>query len=312
VSAADRSAGRSVALVTAAGAWATDDDAEPLVAALAAVDLVARPARWDDPTVDWAGFDLVVLRSPWDYTERATEFLAWADAVAAVSDLRNPAEVLRWNTDKRYLGELAAAGLAVVPTTYLLAQEHGGTDASAAIRELLHDDGDTVVKPTVSAGSRDTARYTPSDHRPAIAHAQRLLDEGRDVMVQPYLASVDRLGETGMLFFGGEFSHGFRKGALLTDGAAQVDGLFAVEQIEPRQPSGAELTLARAVLDLVHARFGSGPLLYARVDVLADGGGAPQLLELELTEPSYFLATDPLSATRAAAAYAACLTGAAG
>jgi len=287
-----------VALVTARDAWATDDDGELMVAALADVGVQATPQVWDDDTVDWSSFDAVVLRSPWDYTERSEQFLAWAEAVEAVTALWNPAAILRWNTDKHYLGDLAAAGLSVVPTTFLSA-----ADPLADPGAALPVEGRYVVKPTVSSGSRDTARYDQDGRGDALAHVIRLLGDGRDVMVQPYVESVDERGETGMLFFDGEFSHAFRKGALLTGGAANVDGLYAREEIEPRVPREDELALAEAILDEVAQRFGPARPLYARVDVLRGELGAPMLLELELTEPSYFLATDPEAATRAAAAY---------
>ena len=291
-----------LALVTAVGAWETDEDAEPLVTALADVGIEAVAAVWDDATVDWASFDLVVLRSPWDYTERVDEFLAWADRVEATTPLSNPGDVLRWNTDKHYLGELATAGLSVVPTAYLTAG-----DEDVSIEAVLPREGHFVVKPTVSSGSRNTARYTADQRAEATAHAARLLDEGRDVMVQPYLDSVDEVGETGMLFFDGRFSHAFRKGALLTDGPANVEGLYAREQIAHRRPSEDELELAHDLLNWVAARFGGEPPTYARVDVLAGPAGRPMLLELELTEPSYFLSTDPDSPPRAARAYATVL-----
>jgi glutathione synthase/RimK-type ligase-like ATP-grasp enzyme len=297
-----------VALATAATAWDQDEDAPFLVPALDSLGVDVAPAVWDDPGVDWAGFDLVVVRSTWDYTSRLDQFLAWADAVEAVTRLANPARVLRWNTDKRYLGELTADGLAVVPTSFLLADD---PDSLAAAADLLDDAtaaGDIVVKPTVSAGSKDTARYTPAERSDAVEHARRLLDGGRNVMVQPYLSGVDRDGETGMVFLRGELSHGFRKGPLLLGGAADVDGLFAVEQIEPREPSPAEVELGLAVVAACERRCGVDGLLYARVDVLPGPDGEPIVLEAELTEPSLFLEQSAGAAHRAAAAVLAVAT----
>lgn len=269
-----------------------------LGAALDSLGVQHQPAVWDDPDVDWAEFDLVVVRSTWDYTSRRDEFLVWAEAVEAVTRLANPAAVLRWNTDKRYLGELTTAGVRVVPTSYLLADEHqGSVDPFAAVDHR----GDVVVKPTVSAGSQDTARYAPDESAAATAHAQALLDAGRDVMVQPYLHRVDEVGETGMVVLDGELSHGFAKAALLRGGAADVDGMFAPEQITPRVPGPDEVELARRVLDAAHAILGVDRLLYARVDVLPDDDGRPSLLELELTEPSWFLEQSTGAAERAAA-----------
>ncbi|MFN7148666.1 MAG: RimK family alpha-L-glutamate ligase [Microthrixaceae bacterium] len=289
---------RRVGLATARDAWSHDEDAQVLGAALDAFGVQHGPAVWDDPEVDWAGFDLVVVRSTWDYTARREEFLAWADSVESVTRLANPASVLRWNTDKRYLGELAAAGVRVVPTTYLLAEEDRGPVDPFVVSD---HGGDIVVKPTVSAGSQDTARYAPADAAAAAAHARALLDAGRDVMVQPYLHRVDQVGETGMVVLSGELSHGFAKAALLRGGTADVDGLFAPEQITPRVPGADEVELAFRTLEAATAILGVDRLLYARVDVLPDDDGRPSLLELELTEPSWFLEQSPGAAERAAA-----------
>jgi glutathione synthase/RimK-type ligase-like ATP-grasp enzyme len=240
---------------------------------------------WDAPGVDWDAFDLVVVRSTWDYTARLPAFLAWADRVGA--RLRNPPEVLRWNTDKRYLADLDAAGIPVVPTTFL---EPGAP--------MVLPDGPCVVKPVVSAGSRDTARH--DQRRAAAAHAQELLDDGRVVMVQPYVAGVDEAGETALLYVDGAYDHAIRKGPMLLGGRAAVDGLFAPEAIEPREPSAAEHAVAERVAAFVAERFG-GPLLYARIDLLPTPHG-PLLLELELTEPSLFLEHAPGAAERFAEA----------
>lgn len=288
-----------IALATARSAWREDEDAALAQGALDAAGADASPQVWDDPEVDWGGFDLVVVRSTWDYVPRRREYLAWADRVAGVTTLANPADVLRWNTDKRYLADLAAAGVPVVPTSFLAP----GAGPEEVLAALPHD-GEFVVKPTVSAGSKDTTRYAAGDLGAASSHAGRLLGDGRHVMVQPYLGAVDTHGETGMVFVGGRFSHAFRKGPLLEVGGGPVSGLYAREAIDARTASAAELALARHVLDATGSHLGVG-LLYARVDVLPGPDGAPVLLELELTEPSFFLATDPAAPERMAAAFVA-------
>ncbi len=271
-----------------------------LVPALEALGASVTPAVWNDPSVDWDSFDLVVVRSTWDYTEHLDTFIDWAERVESVTRLQNRSSVLRWNTDKSYLGALDMAGLPVVPTTYLTADSDPLLDRDPFA--VLGTGGDLVVKPTVSAGSKDTARYSPHQGSEAAVHLTRLLQQGRDVMLQPYLASVDTAGETGMVFLGGEFSHAFRKGPLLLDGPATVDGMFAVEQIDPRAATAAELDLARSTLAHAKKLTGVSDMLYARVDVLAGQGGEPVLLELELTEPSWFLEQADGAAARAAEA----------
>lgn len=283
-----------VALVSARAARHLDEDLPPLIAALAAVGVDAAVADWDDPTVDWAEFRLALLRSTWDYAERFVEFLAWADRTATLTSLVNPPSVIRWNTDKHYLRELALAGVPTVPTQFV----EPGQNALQALRSFLRQgSAEWVVKPAVGAGSRDAARYSPGEDRVAGDHVARLLDAGRSVLLQPYLAQVDLHGETALIYFAGRFSHAIRKGPLLRRGAAPTDALFAEEQITPRIPEAEELQVAERVL----AALPFAAPLYARVDLIRSEDARPCLLELELTEPSLFFTHAPEAAARLAA-----------
>lgn len=282
-----------LALATAIAAFALDDDLVPLRQACKAAGIDAQVVAWDDPTVSWARFDAVLLRSPWDYVDRLPEFLAWCERVARLTRLWNPPEVVRWNTDKRYLGGLAKAGVPVIESHFLAPGDDPAT---------LPDLEEFVVKPTVGAGSRDAKRYLRADRAQAIAHAARLLGEGRHVLVQPYLRAVDEQGETALLFFGGQFSHAIRKAPLLRRGEEPTRALFKDEHIQPREPSAKEREVAANVL----AALPFGPLVYARVDLLPSPTG-PQLLELELTEPSVFLPYGEGAAARFAAVLAEAL-----
>jgi hypothetical protein len=160
-----------------------------------------------------------------------------------------------------------------------------------------------VVKPTVSAGARDTARFRAGERAAAGELAGRILASGRAVMVQPYLARLDADGETGLVYVDGAYSHAFRKGALLA-GAALGPGLYAEEEIEPRVATPAQRAVGDAVLAATAERTGGAPL-YARVDLVPGAESDPVVLELELTEPSLFLATDDGAAARVATAIAA-------
>jgi glutathione synthase/RimK-type ligase-like ATP-grasp enzyme len=285
--------GARVALVTCAELPDLDPDDRLLLAPLAARGISTEPAVWDDPAVDWSAYDLVVLRSTWNYPRRRDEFVAWAGGVPR---LANPADVVQWNTDKRYLSALAAAGLPVVPTHWI---DRG--DAWA-----MPDTGEWVIKPAVGAGSLDTGRYAASDeaHRPlAAAHVARLQAAGRLVMVQPYLPAVDSAGETSLLFLGGTYSHAIRKGPMLQGPYEGVAGLYKEETITARTPSPAE----RAVADAVLAAVPFTDLLYARVDLIPGPDGQPLLVELELAEPSLFLGTADGAADRFAAAIASAI-----
>jgi hypothetical protein len=231
--------------------------------------------------------DLVVLRATWDYTERLDEFLAWCDGVPA---LANPVRVVRWNTDKSYLVELAAHGVAVVPTAVV---EPGG--------DPVWPDGEFVVKPAIGAGSRGAGRFT--DHAAARAHLEAL---GVTALVQPYQSSVDAHGETALVFFAGEYSHSFHKGPMLAQGLAESEsGLYVEEKLRGIEPSERQLELAGQVLDVAASLLSleRKDFLYARVDVVEGSGGEPLLLELELTEPSLgFRQTGEEAASRFSAA----------
>lgn len=263
----------SIALATNAEFADLYFDDEPLRDALRARGADAVPAVWDDPSVAWDAFDLVVVRSTWDYVTRLGEFLGWARAVPR---LANPAHLLAWNTDKTYLRSLADAGVPVVPTRW--------ADGPASLREMASDWGDIVVKPNVSAGARDTLRCGSGD--PA---GQALLDAivagGRTAMVQPYLDSVEGYGERSLLFAEGTFTHAVRRNpALSTEGFARYDA----ELVTPRN---TELDVAARALAAV-----GEPLLYARVDVVPGPDGTPLLIELEATEPQLFLRFSPAAA----------------
>jgi glutathione synthase/RimK-type ligase-like ATP-grasp enzyme len=285
-----------IALVTAIAAYSLDEDLAPLQQALETTGFEVQILAWDDPSVSWSRFDAVLLRSPWDYTERLGEFLAWAERVDAQTTLLNPLSVIRANTDKHYLGDLAARGLAVVPSRFV----EPGADAGSALSAFLdefRDAAEFVVKPAVGAGSRDAQRYGREQVEAAGAHVQRLVSAGRSTLLQPYLDAVDRDGETALMFFDGVFSHAIRKAPLLFRDQGPTRALFAPEKITARTPGDDELALAGAVL----AALPEAPLAYARVDLIRDADGSPRLLELELTEPSLFFPFADGSAARFAA-----------
>lgn len=294
-----------IALATAAEFPDLDDDGPVLLAALDRLGVEAGPAVWTDPDVDWSTYDLVVVRSTWDYFTQRDAYVAWAHRVAAVARLANPAAVLEWNTDKTYLRSLQQAGLPVVPTDWL---EPGDTFVAPV-------QGEYVVKPTVSAGSKDTYRYRAGEHDElAVSHAAALLAAGRPVMVQPYLHEVDTAGETALLYFAGDFSHAIRKGPLLTPAMEPVEGPYKDETITAREPSEAERAVGDRVLDALAALAPAGraDLVYARVDMVPGHDGEPTLMELELTEPSMFLQDDGASGASAADRFARAMVAAAG
>jgi len=273
-----------IGVATAAEVPDLDNEGLLFLQAMRGHGIEAEPVVWD-ADVAWTAYDLVIVRSTWDYARRLAEFLAWAEHVGSVTTLLNGSDVIRWNTDKRYLSDLERAGIPIVPTQFL-----APGDAPAHAYEGVEH----VVKPVVSAGSRDTLRIAPDRIDRSHEHVGRLLATGRSVMVQPYLHDVDEHGETALLYLDGTFSHAMRKGPLLAPDMELVEELFAQEEMARRDPSPAERELADAVLAAVPPEL-AADLLYARVDLLPSPDG-PRLLELELTEPSLFLDHHPPAA----------------
>ncbi|MGA4982202.1 ATP-grasp domain-containing protein [Streptomyces cellulosae] len=273
-----------VALVTCADGpdVAEDRDLPVLVRALNEAGAEASAEVWDDSRVDWARFDLAVIRSTWDYSWRAAEFTAWAERCGVLTRLANPADVVRWNTDKRYLADLAAAGVPVVETRYL--------EPGDAVE--LPDGHEFVVKPASGAGARFAARYTPDEHDTAVRHVRRLHDEGFTAMVQPYVRAIDSGGERALQFFGGKLLHASRKGPVLAPGTPYDQRKTAHPGLTGWSPTADELSVAEAALAAVP---GAPELLYARVDLVTGDDGRPRVMELELVEPNLFLWLHPES-----------------
>jgi glutathione synthase/RimK-type ligase-like ATP-grasp enzyme len=288
-----------VAIATCAEMPGEFVDDQRLLAELRALGAETAYEAWDADGVDWAAFDAVVIRSTWDYARRHDEFVAWADSVG--ERLFNPPAIVRWNSDKRYLGDLAAVGLPVVETAFA-----GPGDPLPAV------DREVVVKPNVSAGGRDTGRFAAERAREAHALVEEIQASGRVAMVQPFQHSVDERGETACVFFDGKFSHALRKRAVLRPdevapvrddflGAAEV--MYQSDLVGPAEATDAELELAEAILAEIRTRFDT-ELLYARVDMLHDADAAPVLLELEAIEPNLYFDQVPEAAARLAAAIA--------
>jgi hypothetical protein len=280
------------------GADATDVYPDPdwplLSAGLAAAGADAISISWDCEDLDWDRFDLVVINSTWDSVDRPQEFLGWARRTARATTLMNPLPAIEWNIDKTYLRALESRGVPIVPTEWVADGE--GWEPPPF---------EFVVKPSISAGGRQTARYRRGEAPEAVSHVRRLLRCGQTVMVQPYIASADTEGEAKLVFIEGEFSHAVRVGPLLGAGEGVIDRRWErFVPMEAMAPTAAQLGAARHVLAAVQAEVDQ-PLLYARVDLLAVPTGEPLLGEVELVDPSLLLRFAAPAAARFAEAIAA-------
>ncbi|MEV7951714.1 hypothetical protein AB0O74_32685 [Streptomyces rubiginosohelvolus] len=280
-----------IAVVTSEAGMRWDTDLRLIVEALRDGGMTAEAVAWDTEALAWGRFDSVVIRSTWDYAERLGEFLDWVDATTRLTRLWNPASVVRWNSDKRYLLDLAERGVGVVPTRFM---EPGAKCAEEDFRGA----GGVVVKPAVSAGALDTARYEPARYLDAEKHACGLLDQGRVVMVQPYLRLVEE-GERALVFLSGAFSHAIRKGPVLTEPGVIDNDRGPHPDVTPYAPTVEELGTAQAALAAVPS---PEPPLFARVDLAMDDNRTPVVMELELIEPNLFLGAHPRGLERFVAA----------
>lgn len=258
-----------------------DQDDQIVEAALIARGIPATTVWWADPEVDWAGADLVVVRSTWDYFDRRDEYLAWARAVEEHTPLENSAAVLAWNTHKGYLAELEQRGAPIVPTAFL------GQGDRIDLAQLLDARGwpDAVIKPAVAGGSDGLRRVGRASED--VDGDQAFLDDllaAGDVLLQPFVPSV-RDGELSLVLFDGQVSHAVRK--VPADGEIRVQVEFGGDYARVVPPPEAE-QLATWLLEASGHQY-----LYARVDLLADDDGSWMLAELEVTEPSLYLNTVP-------------------
>ena len=292
----------TLALITDATSLDDDYDMPPLRDACQALALDVRICNWDDPDQDWSRFSHVVLRSPWDYTRRPDAFLDWCAHVSKVSRLVNPLSAVRWSLDKHYLADLARAGVAVIPSTFIESKASAQTMLDAFLQAHPGLD-ELVVKPTVGASSRNVRRFLRADAMQALQHAETLLGAGHSVILQPYLASIERQGETDLVYINGIYSHAIRKAALLArDGTTNAPTLGFLSACEA---TATERALASAALQAASRTLGlDAPLLYARVDLIHADDGQPQLLELEILEPSLSFPLAEGSAMRFAQALA--------
>lgn len=253
-----------------------DHDTPLLLDALRERGAVPEAVVWHQEA-DLSRYDLLVLRSPWDYPERIDEFTAWLDRAATASRLENSLEVVHWNLDKRYLDDLARVGAAVVPTVYAAT----AAEVSNALRAHA---GRVVLKPAVSAGARDTGLFEADD--PAATDlAERILASGGVIMVQPEVPELTAGDEKALYLIDGRLTHAVAKGALLAAGGGLIGGVY-IEHPEIVPVTARERTFADAVLAAVASVTGAPTPLYARIDVVDSAAHGLVVLEVELIEPA--------------------------
>lgn len=262
-----------IAIVTYAGQPGGTPDDSLLAEALRALDATVAFAPWSAPQVDWATFDVAMVRTTWDYHLNVEAWRGWLASVPV--RLINDRATLIWNSDKAYLADLARRGLPVIPTELV------ERDATVRLAELCRSRGwtDIVVKPSVGASSHGARRFT-ADEPAAQAHLDRLLAATR-ALVQPFQAEVETSRERSIIVVDGAVTHAFSKAAF----SAGID--IGKLGFQPHAPAPDEIALALAAVAAV-----PGDIAVARVDMVPCADGV-RLMELELIEPHLELARSP-------------------
>ncbi|WP_437191484.1 ATP-grasp domain-containing protein [Planctomicrobium sp. SH527] len=272
----------TIALITSSEMCDVDRDMDALIAELQRLHISAAAVAWETPGVNWADFSLVLIRSPWNYHERLTEFLAWAKQVDQVTKLMNPLPLIRWNSHKSYLLELQRDGIPMIPTQFI---ERGSRFSVEQLPE-----GELIAKPAIGIGSSGIIKGQKSDEH-VLERLHALTQQG-DVLVQPFSPNIQTEGETSLIFFGGEYSHAVRKIPTSGDFRVQAQHGGTAEQVEPT--SAQRLLAEKTIAQLQY------PVAHARVDMI-HWDEHPVLMELEAIEPDLFLRESATAIKRYAA-----------
>ncbi|OOG51277.1 hypothetical protein [Rhodanobacter sp. C01] len=285
-------ASRRLAFATSTDYPSIQPDDAHLAASLERLGLEPIVCVWNDPDVDWSAFDAVLIRTIWDYFKHHAAFLAWLDRLDRLGiPTINDSALLRWNSDKRYLLELAERDVGIIPTQLASAHELGDVLSTMPAQQV-------VIKPAISGGAWHTLRGTAGDEN--FAQALTRLPRDHDYLVQPFVPEIVSDGEWSLLYFGGEFSHAVIKRPAAGD--YRVQGEYG-GSADPIVPSAATLAAAERALAAV-AKIGHGDQAYVRVDGVICGGRF-LIMELELIEPFLHLAGYPAAAERLAQLVAA-------
>lgn len=265
-------------------------DEAPLLAAFRAAGVDAQTLAWDDPEADPAGFDAVLLRATWNYAQQPDAFRIWLKRTTEATRVFNPLEVVMGNLDKRYLLELEANGIGIVPTEYCAAGGSHDLDETLTRRGWA----EVVIKPVVGAGSFLTERFGPDQLDAARAFLTEQCRD-RDMLVQRFMPSVGTRGERAVVWIDGEISHAVHKHPRFKDDDERVEKVEALTVNE------------RAFCAHVGEQL-PDDCLYGRIDIIHDDDGTPLLSELELIEPSLFFPFESGSADQFVRATLARLT----
>lgn len=241
---------------------------------------------WRNPQADWNRFDVVVIRSPWDYHQDPEAFFDVLQKIRqSTARLENKLELVQWNIDKTYLRDLEQQGIEIVPTLW---RDRFSGEEYADFFEALSTE-EIIIKPTVSAGADDTFRIPRQQHAGFTKQLQDIFDS-RPFMVQPFMPAIVEEGEFSLFYFGDTYSHTILKTPKEADFRVQEEHGGRLQTVEP-EPKLSET--GKQILRLI-----SPDPLYTRIDLVRTARDTFALMELELIEPSLYFNMDPDSPER--------------
>ncbi|MDO6719276.1 hypothetical protein Q4575_07695 [Psychrosphaera sp. 1_MG-2023] len=258
---------------------------------------------WRKKNVDWSQYDIVLIRTPWDYQEDADAFLAvLTDIEQSTARLENSFEMVKWNIDKIYLQQLEQQGVPLVPTIW---QSRLGNNAinQAQLDSWFSESGSEqmVLKPRISANSDNTFWLKKSESCYDFEQLNSAFSE-RDFMIQPFVPAVIEEGEYSLFYFNGEYSHAILKTPKDEDFRVQEEHGGRLKLITPE---------AKLIASADHCMFAIKQThempLYARLDLIRFKNDFV-LMEAEMIEPSLYFNMEPASAERFADAFVTRMT----
>jgi glutathione synthase/RimK-type ligase-like ATP-grasp enzyme len=267
---------KRVALITWAGLPEGTESEQLLVPLLAARGVDAQMVDWRDDSVNFSNFDLIVLRSCWDYHLHAQKFADWLHRVKRVVHVLNDVDTVLWNSNKFYLRELEERGIQIAPTCFL----NGGEEIAEEHLAQIESWEKIVVKPAVSASAYKTHLF-PRSHLPSLRQLAELM-ENEPFLLQQFVPEIQSNGEISFIYFDGTYSHAVLKRTAPDDFRVQKEHGGSVEQFLPPP------ALSRQPHEIAHTVPQVRESLYCRIDAI-EKDGRLVLMELELIEPELFL-----------------------
>ncbi|MEM6639176.1 MAG: hypothetical protein AAF610_04665 [Pseudomonadota bacterium] len=270
-----------MAFLSAANANVSNSDDDLAVAPMADLGMNVSTVSWDEDR-SWREFDVVIVRSTWDYHDRSEAFFRALSGIDKQTRVANPLETMRWNARKNYLADLRERGVETVDTQF-------GDALDTAALDALCDrfaTSEWILKPQIGANSSGVHRLRSADLNEVRGSTRTaLLDEfsARPFMAQPFLPAVLDPGEYSVFFFAGRYSHTILKTPTSGDFRVQEDYGSHIREVAP---SEALMSAAHQTLCALPERC-----LYVRVDLIEQSRGSYALMEVELIEPSLYLRT---------------------